>query len=146
MVCVVFLALGFTYMHFAKKHEMTWFTPQDSYGQKITATEQIVNQTQANDDITVYLRAIYYQNDSLYLSFSTGGRGKGFNDKSFEIYFNNEVISSSSGGGQNRVKDTIYWGLEIPLSKHLNSGDKITAWIVKSDREKTNLKFDLVLK
>lgn len=146
-VCIiVFIVIVFTYMHFANKQVMTWFPPQDSEGQPITATEQIVNETQSDNDMTIFLRAIYYQKDSLYLSFSTKGNEKLGNQRSIEVYFNNEQISSSGGGGMNKVKDTIYWCYGLPITKHLTHGDKITVWIVKYNGEKTKIKFDLIIK
>lgn len=56
-----------------------------------------------------------------------------------------EKSISSSGGGMNRVKDTIYMCFGLPLKKHLTYGDKVTIWFVKSNGEKTNIKFDLMI-
>lgn len=142
LVCIlVFIVFGFTYAHFTQKQVMTWFTPQDSEGKPITANEQIVNETQSDKDITIYLRAVYYQKDILYLSYSTKGNDIMLNQRHLEVYYNNELISSSDSGGMNRVKDTIYWGTGFSLTKHLTHGDKITIRIVKNNGEKTDLKF-----
>jgi len=146
-ICIiVFIVVGFTYGHFTKKQVMTWFPPGDSEGKPITTTEQIVNETQSDNEVTIYLRAIYYQEETLYLSYSTKGNGLRLKQRSIEVYLNNKLISSGGGGGMNQVKDTIYWCFGLPLSKHLAHGDKITLWIVKYNGEKTNLKFDLTIK
>jgi hypothetical protein len=58
---LVVISVGLVSAHSSPKDTLTWFRPQDSEGKPVTATEQIVNQTQSENGITIYLRAVYYQ-------------------------------------------------------------------------------------